>query len=971
MKIEAYSEQKKAASIYEEQRRQAEAMKGSVSGAALTQAVSFTKIDNSMDLFGTSNYADGDVADKTVKTMEEFTDEAQALLDNMKAITNKMDTGELVTMDDEGVDVNELDTKKIVTVGEQIRIKLAAAGNEHVYTDDIDEADIKRIYGEGSTAVIKKVLDKYNLPMTDDNVNEIQKAVETAHELKSPDIGTKSYLMNNNMVPTVENLYKAEYASGRGQSDGVLTDKQWDELRPQIEGMLDKAGIESSQENLDEMRSLVETGTRINDESLEIYRQTKEAQELIDSVGNFQDNEDNINLFDEVIADKAAAAMVDGDRAMQVNISDEPVAWKKAAKAVDTLENVTTAALLEFLQGNSYENNLDGLSQAADEAHDTQDDSYLNPLDYYNLPSDIELNDDGIHKLRCLEELRLKMTFESAYILEKNGIDVNTQELSKLVEELKKLEVPEYKAVEDNENRSGLEDDNAGLTQAVKDTDATDYRRFMYELGSLKGAPGAAIGDAVLKREVAGGEIVFADIRESAVRLERQYKEAGQAYETMSTQIRPDLGDKISNAVAAGTENVLKELDEDNTEENRRAVRILAYNNMEVTQERLDKVKKIDAAVNNLFDRMTPDIALELLREGSDVMNMDITELAKEVEAKRQQKEEVSTQKFSEYLYEQDKKGTISQEDRQQYMALYTIINKLTKDNGKAAGQLVNQNMDATIGNLVTSYMISNAAGIEAGASEDETEYRQGARNNAKLSYYKELLSELSKLPKQAAELVTENNLPQTINNLSAAGALYSDNAYFYKELKKSSVDADLERFMQSMDSKKELLESYNELSEKLKEAMNTAGEEAKLPDISLLKQLSKGMTFMKSLAGNNTFYIPYDSENKTCAIKLSVVEDSESSGSFTVDMEDENGEHISVRARVQDDEINAYVLSQSDCSEILEQVREGLAGLGFSKVKLSTAKTNQFGETKNGTPSAVETRKLFAAAKVFVEKFR
>ena len=133
-----------------------------------------------------------------------------------------------------------------------------------------------------------------------------------------------------------------------------------------------------------------ETGTRINDESLEIYRQTKEAQELIDSVGNFQDNEDNINLFDEVIADKAAAAMVDGDRAMQVNISDEPVAWKKAAKAVDTLENVTTAALLEFLQGNSYENNLDGLSQAADEAHDTQDDSYLNPLDYYNLPSDIE-----------------------------------------------------------------------------------------------------------------------------------------------------------------------------------------------------------------------------------------------------------------------------------------------------------------------------------------------------------------------------------------------------------------------------------------------------------------------------------------------------------------------------------------------------------------------------------------------------
>lgn len=57
-------------------------------------------------------------------------------------------------------------------------------------------------------------------------------------------------------------------------------------------------------------------------------------------------------------------------------------------------------------------------------------------------------------------------------------------------------------------------------------------------------------------------------------------------------------------------------------------------------------------------------------------------------------------------MYEQDKKGTISADDREHYMALYTIINKLTKDDGKAAGQLVNQELDSTLGNLVTSYMI-------------------------------------------------------------------------------------------------------------------------------------------------------------------------------------------------------------------------------------------------------------------------
>ena len=79
MKIEAYSEQKKAAAMYREQQRQAAAVKGSVSGAAITQAVSFTKSDNSMELFGMSNYASEENYDSRPKTGEEFADEAQAL----------------------------------------------------------------------------------------------------------------------------------------------------------------------------------------------------------------------------------------------------------------------------------------------------------------------------------------------------------------------------------------------------------------------------------------------------------------------------------------------------------------------------------------------------------------------------------------------------------------------------------------------------------------------------------------------------------------------------------------------------------------------------------------------------------------------------------------------------------------------------------------------------------------------------
>lgn len=227
MKIDAYSEQKKAAAAYDEQQKRAAQIKGTVSGAALTQAVTFTKSDGKMELFAASSYAsEAASADKKPKSGEEFADEAQALLDNMKAICNKMDTGEIVAMDEDGVDVNNTDTGKIVTVGEQIRIKLAAAGNERVYTADIDAADLKSVLGEGNAALVAKVLEKYNFPVTEDNINEICNAIDKVNELAVPDIQAESYLMNNNLLPTADNLYKAEHVSGGNKGNQPLSDAE-------------------------------------------------------------------------------------------------------------------------------------------------------------------------------------------------------------------------------------------------------------------------------------------------------------------------------------------------------------------------------------------------------------------------------------------------------------------------------------------------------------------------------------------------------------------------------------------------------------------------------------------------------------------------------------------------------------------------------------------------------------------------
>ena len=979
MKIDIYNEQKKAAMLYDTQTKAAAAAKGSISGTVLAGAVSFTRGDKEFELFGASGYASEALStQQKAKSFEEVADEAETLKANMKAICNKMDMGELVTMDDEGVDVNDTEVEKIVTVGEQIRIKLAAAGNERVYTGDIDEADVQAVLGNGAAALIADAFNKYNYPVTEENVTKAEEAVREVETLKVPDVQAKSYLMNNELAPTVENMYKAEFAAGGSSSKQPITDEQWEELEPQIKGMMEQAGIDVDEESLSDMKELIECGTLITLETLSNYRQIMQAADLIEGMAS--EDAGTVDIYREVLIDKIAAHMADGGAAGGVNLSDEPVTWQKAKEVMRILDSVTIGSLAEFLEGEGYDRSLEGLAAAEEAAEYATGEAQLNPLDYYNFPEDRLGDTDSIRALRQLEEIRLMMTFESAYILEKNGIDVHTEELSKLVMELKKLEMPTEIVYPDDELRGIFTDEDQRTDVAVetvtdgkKRTDAAtegsrDYRSIMYDLGRLKGAPCDAIGQAADSEQVS-----LSELEKTAFEQQRMYEAAGRTYETMATQVRPDLGDRLNRAVEASTDYVIKELDIDNTEQNRRAVRILAYNQMEVTVERLERVKEVDAAVNNIFEKMTPDIALDMLRDGVDIMDTGLDELLAEVEQRREEKERINTKKFSEFLYEMDKKGAVSGEEREQYMALYTIVNKLIKDKGNAVGQLVNQGSEATIGNLVTSYMTRNDAGINVGIAgqNNQDESRQPEHNNAKLTYYKELLSKVSELPKEAVELVTENGLPHTVNNLAAAGALYADNAYLYKEIKKAGIEADLNRFFDTMDSREMLTESYEELRESLKAAVAEARSEGRMPDVQLLRQLGSTMSVLNSMAQHNTFYLPYDTSKGTRAIKLSVVENSEAEGSFTVDMESEESGHIRINAKVEEDALTAYILQEKENEEVMQGVREALTKLGFTSVKLTSSKTQQFPPSGKGVCKKVETKKLFAAAKVFVEKFR
>lgn len=88
--------------------------------------------------------------------------------------------------------------------------------------------------------------------------------------------------------------------------------------------------------------------------------------------------------------------------------------------------------------------------------------------------------------------------------------------------------------------------------------------------------------------------------------LRESYEKAGESYETLMTAPRRDFGDSIQKAFG-NIDEVLQEAGLEVTEENRRAVRILGYNRMEITPENVERVLQADEQVKSVVEKLTPE----------------------------------------------------------------------------------------------------------------------------------------------------------------------------------------------------------------------------------------------------------------------------------------------------------------------------------------------------------------------------
>lgn len=565
-------------------------------------------------------------------------------------------------MQEEGFSLDDTTSNKIVTVTDKIKAQLAKAGVDiSAFGDDLDFEQLAQITGSPELAAqIADSLREADLPLTDDNFKQIAETVDMADSLSPLDDGAVKYLIDNQLEPTVQNIYFARHSASAGYMPAEQQDIS--SFLPQVKNVIASAGLEVNDDTIATSKWMLENDIPLTKENL-TYAQALRQTELTTSAEN--------------VAALAAEAVSEGKSAQDAVILSGYTWMEQAQNAVDTVENATDEDLVYIVE-KGLPLTLDSLREAA--ANRVSESTVQDADGNYT-----QKGQQLLTARRQLEEIRLAMTAEANYRLLKQGISIDTEPLVKLVEQLKDQENEYYRNLLMSEGVDATKE-QVELFGEV-DKKVTDMRYVPAYVLGMKDADVSTING----------------VHEAGTELKTSFEKASRQYETLMTAPRADLGDSIQKAFR-NVDDILNDLGMELTDENRRAVRILGYNSIDITQDSVLTMKAADEEVQRVFKNMTPAVVTQMIKRGINPLEMDFTSLNQEAESiKSEELGGEDYRKFSEYLWKMEQNHKISEEERSSYIGIYRLIRQVENTDGAAIGALIQQGAPITMKNLLTA----------------------------------------------------------------------------------------------------------------------------------------------------------------------------------------------------------------------------------------------------------------------------
>lgn len=860
-------------------------------------------------------------------------------LDNnaFAVMATSMSADDVAKMADEGFSPSEMTDFETVTVLDKIKATLVKSGVDiDGFTDDLSKEQIEQIAGSSAYAnAIEAALKETALPATIENVTEISEALNVSGELTIPSDDAKKYMINNCPEPTVNNFYIANHSSSADTSANRAS-YYMDET-----GYVGKNPTDADIESLSPQIEKI-----ISDAGLSVNEQTiNEAKWLInkdipltkENLTNLENLESvSFPLDTETVAMSAASALAEGKNAKDGLLSDPESIHIKAAKFVESL------------------------------------------------------NFDDVAKRRILEETRLILTLEASVSLLKKGINLDTKDLEKLVDDLKQAEKESYAPflMDNDEVDIKKYDDELTLKLDV-------FKQTVIAIEHVKTAPLSVVGDVAFSEKTP----TLNEVAELSDKAKSEFLKAERSYETMMTMPRYDMGDNIKKAFR-NVDDILEDLEIEATRLNEKAVRILGYSGMEITEANIEKAVKAEVAVENVITHMTPARTLKMIRDGFNPLDTDIYELSNELLS---EDEDTGNTKYTEFLYKLEKSSEITESEKSAFIGLYRLFRKIEKSDGKLVGDVIKADAKLTLSNIISASRSDRQVGTDIkiddsfGALEKlithgesiTDQILQGFKTKElNKQYAKEEADEIRNIitKEEAIVRALENaDSPKSPINMAAANMLINSRGTIFKGLlkgldeeEKDVFDKEISELADSFDDEDSVKNAINSFTEKTQEIIKNKAQIAdKYIDVKSLKLLNKQLSIINKMADSRTYEVPVIINGSYTSINLKIVNDTENAGKVKAYFETEETGRVSAEFDLRDGKVSGIITTENSFFEGVIKEREDSfkeefkgAGVEISSMyyvnkRGISVKGNYTDENDVSTPA---TKQLYSVAKAIIK---
>ena len=911
--------------------------------------------------------------------------EAQLYKEKLQIVSNTVTAKDCAAMEEDGFSLGSTEVKTIVTEMDKIKMELAKAGVDiSIFGDDLSLDQLKELAPNVGTAYqmqheleasnqpmaqeqIGQEFERADLPATSENLSDTKKVLAQSGSLTGCSDSAIKYMLDNQLAPTAENLYKAQHSAAvvpAKPQEAVVMDAS---LQKQVESVIQKTGLSVNEDTIARSKWMMEQGIPLTPENLqyavalaEMKLPVTEAEVMaavITAVEEGKRPKDAVLLPGYSLMDRAEAAVQTVEQATDADIQSivekgEPV----------TIQNMAAA----------HNENCAG-KESTTEGGQSRDAGKDYAAEYVS--EDIKY----ITARRQLEEIRLAMTREASYAMLKQGITIETRPLEELIEELKNLEQNYYRNLL---SQNGIEATKENVSLFADTMDKAQ------QLGSV---PAYILGT----RDIRTDSVNI--LHDTGMALKAEMQKAGRAYEALRIEANPEFGDSLEKAFR-NVDHILESMGLETSEVNQRAVRILAYNELAITEDSVAEMKAADQKVQGLFRNLTPSVVMEMIREGVNPLEMDVTQLNARAEEIKQRLDEGEEEKFSKYLWKLEQHNEISGRERDSYIGIYRLLNQIDKTDGAVIGALVNQGAELSMKNLLSAVrtrrhnidaVVDDEFSAVGKVLSDETNIARQiqaayqtdcakeafARLTPEAVQYtvrkkpveeltpEQLLEQLRKAPvdpeseeayyqeqlrqfasvkdaeTQVLKMLADYDMPVTAYNVLAGNQmLYSRNSIFknlfdkkdweeHPDLKEAKEEV-LADFAEAVKTPEDMAKAQKKLADVAENVMKTMAEteDIKSVDVRDLKIMRQQIELGTRMSKEENYAIPVLVADEMTNVQLKIVRGTERRGRVDVIFESPKLGKVAAKFQVQGAKVKGYIAADSqEMEEALRHKEEQL----------------------------------------------